>query len=241
MSDPRNIEDLRQATSLSLALIVHSLVSVMASLGLAFYHSWSLTFVSLAGLPLVIVVGFLTSIPIKKNFRLHKRAHEAALGRAHWAMRSISTVKVLQGESFECDTVNKNLAVSYSTSKKLYTFLNLQEALSRIIMLAMFVQAFYYGSVQVRKGSIRSGDVLVVFWCCLSVAQSFRSLTPQLVFFQKGLAATSRLEDIMDPGEDALSQFKRTIGLYPDQVIGSISFYRVSRILSDRLVIHLTV
>lgn len=224
----RNVEDLRIATSVSLAFIVQAIVSIVASFALAMYMSWSLTLVSLAGLPLVVLIAYLTTKPINKNLARNKKAFESASSIMNWAIASIETVKLFNAQNTELTSFKKQTSLSYKFYVLFANFMQLQQGISRFLVLAMFVQGFFYGSHLVQKGQIPSGNVMTVFWCCISVAEHFHALSPQLILIGKGQAAVESLKNVIDPGMDALAKFKRTIGLYPNKAEGGIVLKNVS-------------
>jgi ATP-binding cassette subfamily B (MDR/TAP) protein 1 len=228
----RNVEDLRIATSVSLAFIVQAIVSIVASFTLAMYMSWSLTLVSLAGLPLVVLIAYLTTKPINKNLAKNKKAFESASSIMNWAIASVETVKLFNAQKVELASFKKQTSLSYKFYVLFANFMQLQQGFSRFLVLAMFVQGFFYGSHLVRKGEIPSGNVMTVFWCCISVAEHFHALSPQMILIGKGQAAVDSLKNIIDPGMDESVKFKRTIGLYPSKAEGGIVLKNVSSFFS---------
>ncbi|KAJ2969001.1 hypothetical protein NUW54_g13064 [Trametes sanguinea] len=53
-------------------------------------------------------------------------------------------------------------------------------------MMAMFVQAFWFGAKLVRDGSISPGTVMSVFWACLIATSNLQMCIPQLIVLTKG-------------------------------------------------------
>lgn len=225
----RNIEDLRTATSVSLAFIVQSIVSIVASLALALYKSWSLTLVSLAGLPVVALIAYLTARPINKNLAKNKLEFEKASDSMNWAIASIDTVKLFNAQQVELLAFKNHTTLSYKFYIMFANYMAIQQGISRFLVLAMFVQGFYFGNYLVTNGTISSGAVMTVFWCCISVAEHFHSLSPQMLLLGKGQAASESLKKVIDPGIDTLVKFKRSIGLYPSIARGEIVLKNVSQ------------
>lgn len=214
----RNIQELHQATSFSLAMIVDDIVVAISCAVLAFYYNWSLTLVSLAGVPIVVAIGIVLGIPINRAISANKTQMESALQTVTWAIKAIGTVKSFSAESQQINWSQMALNRVSKTAVYMYGLINLQEGLARTVMLCMFVQAFAYGSHLVRSGKASSGTVMTVFWCCISVAGSFNSATRQLLFLQKGVVAAKQLSEFKKDKNQ-----RPEIGLYPKIVEKEIS------------------
>lgn len=73
----------------------------------------------------------------------------------------------------------------------------LQMGLVRLLMRAMFVQGFWYGSHIVENGKKSSGQILTAFWACIMATQSFEQILPQMIVLEKGRAAAATLQAIL--------------------------------------------
>lgn len=222
-----NMEDIQMATTISASLIAQSSISIIASAILAFYHSWSLSLITLAGIPIVIVISVLCAKPMNTNIAANKKYLESSSDLINWALSSIISVKLFNNESFEVKCFKKESLEGYKFYVRFANFLALQQGLTRIFVLSMFVQGFYYGSYLVKTGRIQSGSVLTVFWCCVMIAESFHNLNTQLAFVRKGQTAVNSLlqfnSDYSDPNK------RKSIGIYPmNAANGHISFQNVS-------------
>lgn len=224
----KNIDDLFLALY-STAMIVQCVTTICGCVALAMYKCWSLTLVSLVGLPLIVAIGVLLSRPIQHSVGQAKEAASQAASLIHWAMSCIETVHLFNNEQFEVTRAEQQFKLVRKFYLEMAKYLNLQMALSKTIMLAMFIQSFYYGSKLVRKGEVSSGDVLVVFWCCMSIGQSLNAILPHLGSLQKGIVAARNISQLCDPGADSFHHFKKSIGLYPEPATGKISLFNVGK------------
>lgn len=206
----RNLQELHQSLSFSLAMTVDDLSVAIGCAIVAFYYSWSLTLVSLAGIPLVIVIGSALGVPINRAIMFNKTQVEETSASIEWPMKAMATVKLFNAEHQHHNWVQGALHRVSRSAVRMYALINLQEGVARTIMLCMFVQAFAYGGHLVRSGKASTGTVMTVFWCCIDVAGSFNSATQQLLFLQKGIAAAGQLNDL-----HSSHNLRDSIGLYP--------------------------
>lgn len=216
------------ATSQPLGLLLQYLCRSLASLGLGFYTSWSLSLVTLAGIPIFSFVIALLSSRMKPSIRAQQEALTQASKVASNAISSIDAVKCLNGQGIESWSFSSRIeksAVHYFRQARLNS---LQISFIRWMMFGMFVQGFWYGSLLARAGKITSGEVLRTFWACLTAAQSIEQVLPQMIVLEKGKVASARLGLIMhqEAQERLVSEVKGS--LYPGHCEGDIEVNNVS-------------
>jgi ATP-binding cassette subfamily B (MDR/TAP) protein 1 len=66
-------------------------------------------------------------------------------------------------------------------------------------MMAMFVQGFWFGSKLVREGRISPGNVMAVFWACLTASSSLPMFIPQFIVLAKGKFSMAALLELVAP------------------------------------------
>jgi hypothetical protein len=69
--------------------------------------------------------------------------------------------------------------------------------IAQFVLMAMFVQAFWFGSKLVRENKIEPGDVMAVFWACLIATSNLQMCIPQFIVFSKGKFAIADLLGIL--------------------------------------------
>lgn len=215
------------ATSQPLGLLLQYLCRSLASLGLGFYTSWSLSLVTLAGIPIFSSVIIFLSTRMKLSIKAQQEELTQASKVASNAINSIDAVKCLNGqriESWSFSTRIEQSAIHYLRQARLNS---LQISFVRWMMFGMFVQGFWYGSSLARTGKISSGEVLRTFWACLTAAQSIEQVLPQMIVLEKGKVASAMLKSIMrQPAQErAVSETKGT--LYPEHCEGDIEVNNV--------------
>lgn len=215
------------ATSQPLGLLLQYLCRSLASLGLGFYTSWSLSLVTLAGIPIFSSVIVYLSARMKPSIKAQQEELTQASKVASNAINSIDAVKCLNGQRIESWSFSSRIeqsAIHYLRQAKLNS---LQISFVRWMMFGMFVQGFWYGSYLARTGKITSGEVLRTFWACLTAAQSIEQVLPQMIVLENGKVANAMLTSIMSQKDQdrVVSEIKGT--LYPEHCEGDIEVNNV--------------
>ncbi|TRM60013.1 P-loop containing nucleoside triphosphate hydrolase protein [Schizophyllum amplum] len=186
----RETDDVRSASSLTAGLLVQHLTTLITCLALAFSRSAVLTLVTLSSLPALVLVQ-----AISQRFAGPRLAQTAALTSAlattvERATSFITTVKAFTAASYTLSTFSRTLGALGAAYRSLNATWGLTSGVSQFVSMCMFVQAFWFGSTLVRRGSIEPGDVMAVFWACLIAASHLISLA-------KGKFAAASLVAIM--------------------------------------------
>ncbi|KAJ6104580.1 ABC transporter integral membrane type 1 [Penicillium sp. IBT 18751x] len=222
------VHDLQTAISQPLGLILQYTCRSVASLVLGFYTSWSLSLVSLAGIPIFSSIIAYLSSRMKSSITAQQAELTHASKIASNAISSIESVKCLNGQAFEHRSFSSRIehsAVHYLRQCRLNS---LQLAFIRWMMFGMFVQGFWYGSSLARNGILSSGEVLRTFWACLTAAQSIEMILPQMIVMEKGKIASKDLKSLLQyySKQNVKSEIKDT--LYPLHCEGGIEVNNVS-------------
>lgn len=173
-------------------------VQALASFGLAFYTSWKLTLVILAGLPpAAIVLSFISSMMqpsiIKQEIQL-----SLASKVANSALSAIETVKCFNGQSFELQQYKNVIFEAAKHYIRQALSNSLQIGFIRFVTTAMFVQGFWYGGYLVRTNKTSAGDVLTTFWACLMATKAIEDILPHMLVLERGRAAGAAMTAILD-------------------------------------------
>ena len=224
-----HIHDLQIATSQPLGLLLQYTCRSLASLGLGFYTSWSLSLVTLAGIPVFVSAIAFLSARMKSSITMQQSELTHASKIANNAIASIDTLKCLNGHAIESHNFASRIsdaAVYYLKQARLNS---LQIALIRWMMFGMFVQGFWYGSTLARQGKLSSGEVIRTFWACLTAAQSIEQVLPQMIVMEKGKFASMTLKLLIQKREVTKTASEMQGTLYPSHCEGDIETNDVSR------------
>lgn len=172
------------------------LATFCAALGIAFYNSWKLTLVTLAGMPVAIVLLSFVSKQMKANIEAQKRDLTQASKFANTAIISIDTVKAYNGQEHEVwqyASAIKKAAGSYLRQANSNA---LQMGITRFVIISMFVQGFWFG-ISLADNGLSAGAVLTTFYACLIATESAETLLPQWLVIARGMSAGATLKAVL--------------------------------------------
>ncbi|KAJ5041539.1 uncharacterized protein L3040_005122 [Drepanopeziza brunnea f. sp. 'multigermtubi'] len=221
------IRELQLAVSQPMGFLAYEIFGSCAALGLAFYYSWKLTLVVISTFPLAGVLLFFVSMQLGPAIEAQKRELTKASKYANTAITAINTVKAYNGQDQEvwqyCETI-KNVAISYLIQARCNA---LQFGITKFVMVALFVQGFWFGLVLVKQG-VDPGGILTTFYSCLAAMQAVETILPQWLVLRKGMSAGQTLKAIMSQMENGRA-VTRMAGIFrPETCEGDIEIKGVS-------------
>ncbi|THW48274.1 putative ABC transporter [Aureobasidium pullulans] len=222
------IRDLQLATAQPFGGLISSTADAMACLGLALYTSWKLTLVIVSTAPIItLIVGYLGASMQQYVIKQQEKLTEA-LKYVGNAINAIETVKCFNGQEHELAKYSARLKEAASWYYRVINVNAQQFGFMGFMTLAMFVQGFYYGGVQVDNGEKNTGDVITTFFSAMSAFQAIASILPQMIVLEKGRTAGSTLRAVMAQMEKKSGGPPSHELLKPDKCEGYIEFRNVS-------------
>ncbi|PWW74978.1 P-loop containing nucleoside triphosphate hydrolase protein [Tuber magnatum] len=221
------IGELKSAVSEPLGFTVQASVIASLSLGIALYHSWSLTLVILSGVPIALIILSVLSNRIEPFIEIQNAHMSSSANTVSKSYTAIETVKAFNAQGLELRKFSTALEKAARAYRSQASLVALQIGCIRFITFAMFVQGFWYGGVLVRRGRADAGDVMTTFWSCLMATQSFEMILPQMMLLQKGMAAGGSLKGLLNQVRVGRMPLK-TGDIIPDTLNGEIKFKDVS-------------
>ncbi|KAH8919641.1 P-loop containing nucleoside triphosphate hydrolase protein [Atractiella rhizophila] len=195
----KETDDLRVATSNTLPLLLSHLSTFFSCLLVAFIKGPLLSLVVLASVPLVFIVFAVAERAATPRMVIDRDITIRVSGRIERALSNISTVKAFNAQTFEISAVEKLLELSRKNYEFNTLFWGLRIAITQIILLTMFVQGFWFGIDQVKKGKLGPGEAYQVFWACLLLSGSIQQIAFHLLAWERGKIAAAGLMDLIYP------------------------------------------
>jgi len=168
-------------------------VTFVASLVIALKSSWSMTLIVLCSMPIIMVIVALVAPRMQRNINLEKTHLSHAASHLIRSVTAITTVKAFNAQAHEVVRFDTILNLASTAYVRLAQINGLQQGTVRFVVLAMFVQGFWYGGSQVSKGELQAGDVIMVFWASLMAVNSLQGISPQMIVLEKGKVASAEL------------------------------------------------
>lgn len=209
---------------------VQSAVAALASLAVAFYHSWSLTLVILAAVPIGLGAIAYTSARMQPHLNEQKTCLSAASKTAAGAISEIETVKAFNGQPRELSAFTQAVHCAGKAYKSLTSLSALQLGFVRVLTLGMFVQGFWYGNKLVRNGKndFTAADIMTTFWSCLMMTQTLDLAISQMILLEKGRAAGAGLRSLLQDIKTRDASYRGIGGYTPSQCNGEIEIKHAS-------------
>ncbi|KAJ8598387.1 hypothetical protein CTAYLR_002996 [Chrysophaeum taylorii] len=195
---------LQSAATESISMLLRSIASAIVSLALLFATSWFLALVTIAAVPLVLIVG---AISVTKIKRLSSEYQTALAEAANVAQETISNVRVVRGfsaERFEgdryADAVRGSYVVGVRRARVLATFVTLMSGFG----FASCVVVLYVGGELVIRGDMSVGDLISFVMYLVSIAESLGLLAGLLASVQDAVGASTVIFEIIDRVPDQI-------------------------------------
>ncbi|KAJ7640444.1 P-loop containing nucleoside triphosphate hydrolase protein [Mycena polygramma] len=201
----KEADEVRSASSLATGRIIEYLTTFITCLILAFTRSYSLTLVILSAVPILVIIQASSQIvagPLLSIERQQTAVAATIVDRATTAT-GISTVKAFNAASHEQRALGAFLNRIETAVWKLVAVWGFTSGLAQFVMMALFVQGFWFGAGIVRAGKIGAGDVMAVFWACLMAATNLQLCIPQFITLSRGKFALTSLLALVDEHDAA--------------------------------------
>ncbi|KAI0672285.1 P-loop containing nucleoside triphosphate hydrolase protein [Trametes maxima] len=200
----RETDEVRMASSLAAGMVIQYTTTFVTCLILAFVWSWSLTLVILSAVPVLMIIQTLSQGFVGPRLAAERAHCASAATLIDRAVAAIATVKAFNAEVHEQEQLDRTLEGIRRAAAKCHAVWGLSSGASQFVMMAMFVQAFWFGAKLVRDGSITPGTVMSVFWACLIATSNLQMCIPQLIVLTKGKFAMVSLLTLAQSQSEAL-------------------------------------
>ncbi|KAI5481169.1 hypothetical protein MNV49_005604 [Pseudohyphozyma bogoriensis] len=189
----KDTDDVRVGASLYIGMCAQYIISFVLCLALSFWHSWLLTFVILASIPLVmLLIGFTEKFAMPLGIVQRDFAAKSS-ARADRIIGAMTTVKSFNAEEKELEgfgLITRGARKAYNAQHMVW---GIRAGVIQFTILSMFVQGFWFGSYLVRNGKASAASVNTCFWACLLSTTYVQSIVPALTIIEKGKIAMAGL------------------------------------------------
>lgn len=201
-----DVEGFRFFLSFGFVELFRLIFLVSVSLCVMFYYSVSLTFVSMAAMPLLIVAVFKFDKMVHPAFRDIRKSFGKLNTNVQENISGIHTVKSLSRESFQINkfnTSNEDYKTRYLFTTEIWAkYFPVMEFLGNISIVFLFG----YGGFLVMEGQLKIGE-LVAFYSLLGyIIFPIMNLGFTVNLFSQSKASGERLLEILDASEPIYSK-----------------------------------
>lgn len=193
-----NTEQIKQATSKALAVLVREGAFVAGLVFLMFYHSWQLSLIFLLIAPIIAVVVRIVS----KRFRLLSRNIQTAMGdvttsseqmlNGHKVILSFGGQKIESERFTKINNMTRRQDVKMEATRAI--------SVSTIQIIASFALAFvvYMASFPETLNSLTAGVFTSIVGSMMMLLRPLKQLTTVNSEFQRGITAAASVFEILD-------------------------------------------
>ncbi|KAF8802026.1 P-loop containing nucleoside triphosphate hydrolase protein [Phlegmacium glaucopus] len=182
----RETDDVRMASSLASGMLIQYLTTAFTCLILAFMRSWSLTLIILSAVPALMIVQAFSQAFANPLLSVEREQTAISATIIERAISAISTVKAFNATSYENSRATQSFLNLQQAARKLNLLWGFTSGMAQFVMMAMFVQGFWFGAKLVREHKVGAGDVMSVFWACLIATSNLQMCIPQFIVLAKG-------------------------------------------------------
>ncbi|GMM32933.1 ATP-binding cassette A-factor transporter [Saccharomycopsis crataegensis] len=194
----RCIEEFRAGSSEALAFTLQSTTTLVASICVSFYYSYLLTLVILVSFPVILCLTAVFSMMIHKS-QIEENAEIAiASDIFDWILSANKLIKHSMTQQVELNKFENSIAKSAKHYNRTNFLSSLQSGALKILVLMIFIQAFWFGSHEVKRGKLESGSVLICLTACLVFSETFSSLTHHFIFLSKASVSARKILEFID-------------------------------------------
>jgi ATP-binding cassette subfamily B (MDR/TAP) protein 1 len=122
---------------------------------------------------------------------------------------AIATVKAFNAAVHETRVLSRVLGRISAAANGLAGIWGLTSGLSQFVMMAMFVQGFWFGAHLVREGKNMSSQIMGVFWACFIATSNLQMAVSLLIVFVKGKVAAAELAGMISGVQQTSSKRRR--------------------------------
>lgn len=199
----RCIEELRAGTSETVGLLVGTAATILFLFGTAMYHSWLLTLVILATVPLMGLSSFVFG---RLTFLAAAEENTASAGASkilNWVLVQAAPVRQFNAKDFEAARFSKAVNLSAKAYFKCAHAASFNVGVLRTFSLLVFVQGFWFGNHMIMMGKLSVDQVFTTFSACLMLGTNISAASQLLATLNKAQAAAVRIRDYMmlEPSE----------------------------------------
>ncbi|GAA6054523.1 hypothetical protein JCM3770_005828 [Rhodotorula araucariae] len=189
----KDTDDARLACAQTIGLVLQYLAATTFCLILAFYRNWRVSLVVLATIPIVTLSVALTERYAGPLANHNRETTSRLASRVDRIIGAIPTVKAFNAEDYELEgfkAISKNDFTAYI---RLHFVWGVRSGITSFLLMAMFVQGFWYGAYLIATGQSSASAVNTCFWACMLGSSYMQTAIPLLVTIEKGKIAMAGL------------------------------------------------
>ncbi|CAG8452411.1 3936_t:CDS:2, partial [Dentiscutata erythropus] len=221
-----NTENIQNAISDDIGQVIEYSVTAMSCLVLAFTKNAILSLVILASMPLVFITLAYTTAKANPLLSKERDIFMKAGNVLENSLSAIKTIKSFNGEAKEEKKHFDNLQEVNNVSANLAWIYAIRVGMIQFLILSLFVQGFWFGSILVSENKLAPGDVLSIFYASLLGASVLKEVLPKLASIAKAKDAVKHINILLE--KVTIIDLRALRGFTLTEIKGDIEFNDIS-------------
>ena len=218
-----DIETLAEVFSTGIAGIISDVLQILVILGVMFYMDWTLTLVSLALFPLLILATYIFKEKIKVSFNEVRTAVSNLNTFVQEHITGMNIVQIFNSEKKEFEKFREINREHRRANIRSVLYYAVYFPVAEVIQAAGIGLIVWYGGGQLVQGSLQFGTLIAFIMFNNMFFRPIRMIADRFNTLQMGIVSSNRILDLLDNNDQIADN-----GDYaPDEVKGEVSFDHV--------------
>lgn len=191
------------AVAASTGRLVTSIATAIAGIAVGFWHSWQLTLMILAIVPILAASAIIVEVVASPRLSALRIMEASIASRVERSTGAISTVKAFNAEKYEQEQFEPLIKKNLTIFGQIVNFWGIRSGSIQFLFQAVFIVGFWFGNYLVTSGKKTAAEVTTAFFAVLLGSGSLEAIIPGLNRLDKAkIAMAALLETAADVPDD---------------------------------------
>lgn len=182
----------------NVSTLLQQSLTLLGSVAIMFWLNWRLTMFIIVLMPVIVIVGFIFGMAIRRISTEVQDELAGATVVAEEVFQNIREVKSFVRESYEIKRYSQAIEIAFRAAVRLLTVRSVFGPIIAFFAFAGVSLILWFGGREVLDGRLSAGELIAFLIYGLTVAGSFAGLISLYSQFQEALGATKRVFQILD-------------------------------------------
>lgn len=182
----------------NVSTLLQQSLTLLGSVAIMFWLNWRLTMFIIVLMPVIVIVGFIFGMAIRRISAEVQDELAGATVVAEEVFQNIREVKSFVREAYEIKRYSQAIHTAFRAAVRLLTVRSVFGPIIAFFAFAGVSLILWFGGREVLDGRLSAGELIAFLIYGLTVAGSFAGLISLYSQFQEALGATKRVFQILD-------------------------------------------
>jgi len=218
-----DVEQVARATTSVITVLIRDSLTVVALLGLMFYHNWKLALILMVGTPLVARL----TVTINRRFRRYSGRIQHSMGDvtriAEEAIDGQRVVKTFGGQGYEAERFERANEANRRLNLKLEATSAASVPLVQLIAALASAVVIYIALLDIEKNNLTVGTFMSFVAAMMMLLAPMKRLTSVMANLQRGIAAAESIFGFIDTPAEPIDGSP-----LPERARGEVAYQNVT-------------